>query len=1623
MNANESDMQSITEVPKYGRLLTKNNVVEWWNDDRCIRSYVMEGNVLFCGFREWEELGQTLCVALTDCLHIYYLEENDSFVIKLPFQISNACFFKKGIILEKVAGPYSTDMGSNFENIKFVTVTDPMSAFGSIQFSTSSLDQKDLQLVHFNESEDFGISIFYQEPSKQLSFFSFQLLQENSKPVGLRSPSMTMETSKSARKKSYGNLTTNTPGSSDSMARAIQRRKTSDVPYAFDNNNLTANLRKRSAHNRRIASANWFLDDGSEGGLVANQIKLAQSPNGITSSVAKRSISSNIDRIADMTPIMINVNKGSSNDLSKDAYLTKINSVKIPALSSARKISYTKLDDQIAFSILDPINNWGKIWIFNLNYSVMADVRFKAFGYSPVSMIKAMDLKPNLVLDVSNFASDTLTGYLSFLQGNSLILYNPFYELTSPTFQLANGVWDRLYFSSSEYLILGKGTDWVRQSSPKTYPQTQSMKSIFKGLENVLACDFHLFLSLWQLELLKIGCVSPIFEIEFKALEKTILLPSEMEEKETQLPLSLQNTSWLPKVTMCLHLLREEFLLNIYESETVERLGRLLTTLTCLMNWPKVWTRYYNNKADICTSLSQSFDQPMDEPPSIFKTLYSARDQCDIPLTPFITISHLVDENTNKTAQIDDIVTPRTNKMLKLFEAITLERQSNPIQLLRKLDIDEKELESFPIGIYVPFRKLLLELENRIDGLDSNLNLELTSRTDLKMLARSLSSESRMDSMKSFIQSNFSSKSMTSKTILQILKEVTEQSLSPSKGRVKESTSELTGLTSKKAIFKQKALFEDFSRSISYSKMHFVHLPKLKLDYARLLAIKKRTATNMVYRTLTSGIGCAAAFLCSDSSLMQRHFVSESISMNFHFDLDDTMISVDRETFPDCKLQWGAFHRGVAKGLSLDTDGKDLTSSWLNFNNQDILDPGYGGFLLGLGLNGHLSVLGEWQLYNFLSPKNTFVSIGLLLGMCISMRGSMSLKMTKVLSVHVLALLPPGSSNLNIDYRIQSAGMVGLGILYENSHNRRISELFGTQLTSSIMINEESIPDEGYRLACGIAIGLINMGCGEKSVNPNIPADFEEIISAAKTKESSRTLEENLSSDTEFPFKSGTMDPKLIEKLLNIVLNVNDVAEDWMPVNSQLGAIVALMLIFLKTNYQSVADNISVAHFAEQGDSKIYVRPDIFLYTELCVNMIMWDKVPLDWRWALEVLPKESVAGNITSDVLPLYYRLAGRCLSIGIKGASSNSLALREGFCKILDMFLPMYQYSLDKRVDSQLLFKGVTSLINVIAISLSLVMSGSGDVEVYKRLRYLHSVSHGRNSYIYAMHKTGEENCFEEVEEELINAAISDKPKNTDHDNHYGKFMMTNMCMGFLFLGLGHYALRTSSIKDLSYLLISVLPTFTEPHYLQETKYLWRLAISERFLLVRDATTNEVVKDVPLLVTCTDSRKNILTYEMRSPCQLPSFERILCLQVLSPTYYPLTLKFGPKDIDIDRFFANGCCIHVKKRSVDDYGTLTKENLDRDIKLMYYKSLLQEYGNSPQKDVQKKDIFKEEQTDVDKEAEKPFFEVFCAKNVEDLELENCRHQDQEYNLNLLMNTDSNDYDLEIWRNRHIIEN
>lgn len=114
-------------------------------------------------------------------------------------------------------------------------------------------------------------------------------------------------------------------------------------------------------------------------------------------------------------------------------------------------------------------------------------------------------------------------------------------------------------------------------------------------------------------------------------------------------------------------------------------------------------------------------------------------------------------------------------------------------------------------------------------------------------------------------------------------------------------------------------------------------------------------------------------------------------------------VELTRIDVPANMSQWPAFHNGAAAGLRLRLTNPGAASDWVVFNRpgpQQQQQPAaasgasqagaqqtpaaavaqHGGFLMAMGLNGHLKHLERLNLHDYLAQAQEMITVGVLLG-------------------------------------------------------------------------------------------------------------------------------------------------------------------------------------------------------------------------------------------------------------------------------------------------------------------------------------------------------------------------------------------------------------------------------------------------------------------------------------------------------------------------------------------------------------------------------------------------------------------------------------------------------------------
>lgn len=99
-----------------------------------------------------------------------------------------------------------------------------------------------------------------------------------------------------------------------------------------------------------------------------------------------------------------------------------------------------------------------------------------------------------------------------------------------------------------------------------------------------------------------------------------------------------------------------------------------------------------------------------------------------------------------------------------------------------------------------------------------------------------------------------------------------------------------------------------------------------------------------------------------------------------------TTIDLTRVEVPVNMTNWPLFHNGVAAGLTINAQAKDLSNSWIKSHlakNFELTNE-QAGFLYGLGLTGHLASFSMLNIYDALTRRHDLTNIAILIGLAAS---------------------------------------------------------------------------------------------------------------------------------------------------------------------------------------------------------------------------------------------------------------------------------------------------------------------------------------------------------------------------------------------------------------------------------------------------------------------------------------------------------------------------------------------------------------------------------------------------------------------------------------------------------------
>jgi len=657
---------------------------------------------------------------------------------------------------------------------------------------------------------------------------------------------------------------------------------------------------------------------------------------------------------------------------------------------------------------------------------------------------------------------------------------------------------------------------------------------------------------------------------------------------------------------------------------------------------------------------------------------------------------------------------------------------------------------------------------------------------------------------------------------------------------------------------------------------------------------------------------------------------------------------------PDMKV-WPEFHNGVAAGLRLPRSGKlELTRTWIIYNkpapyssqseqndantgqdNSPTTQPNHahGGFLMAMGLLGHLSSLYMTDVCDYLTQGPVTTKVGILLGMAANRRGTCDLSVSKMLCLHIPSLLPPSFASIDFACSTQTAAVAGIGILHQGSSHRLMTEFLlnemGKRPTNELDTNDR----EGYTLCCGLALGMVNLSHGERS-----KGTYREGSAGL----SDLNIEERLNRyiiggpDNKFMKKHGDESERSGEgnntaggdhEICSKIYEGDNINVDI----TAPGATLALGMIYLRSGNKTIASQVSLpdTHFLLD-----YVRPDFLFLRVVSRALILWDEVEPSESWINNQIP--SIVAQSYAQFRVLAEKasgLAGLATFANMTMAEDSKGEVVEGNGKNKvkqDNGEVINQEEKDEKINTvhkQAIRQAYIYIVSGACFSLGLRYAGTGNSKaseiIHTRILELQKLRDGNDPISLSLRPEQPiiEMCLGStaVALAMVMAGTGDLETlrllkvlrwKCDDSVMYGNHMAYAAAIGLLFLGGGSCTLGREP-ADIAALLIAFFPRFSaetsdNQYHLQALRHLYVLALRNRKIEAIDIDSKERVF-IPMQVQYSD-RSSV---DIKTPCLLLDKGKMLKVHIVSERYYPV-------EVDLEPFLKTdtNISLYVKKKS-----------------------------------------------------------------------------------------------------------
>ncbi|DBA03173.1 TPA: hypothetical protein N0F65_003893 [Lagenidium giganteum] len=527
----------------------------------------------------------------------------------------------------------------------------------------------------------------------------------------------------------------------------------------------------------------------------------------------------------------------------------------------------------------------------------------------------------------------------------------------------------------------------------------------------------------------------------------------------------------------------------------------------------------------------------------------------------------------------------------------------------------------------------------------------------------------------------------------------------------------------------------------------------------------------------------------------------------------------------------------------------------------------------------------------------------------VEMELTLERSVSKMLCLHIPSLLPPPFAEFSVPASTQTAALLGLGILYQGTGHRLMTELLLTEIirspsssqflgssTNSGMSTTSFDQLKGYALAAGLALGLVTLGRGNSTSGDPGLADlkleeklYKYVVGGAHQFGDPGAAGSCMYRGRKwksFGSSSGNGRSPPMSTAIGVgratkLQTERHVRGEHVNIGvTGCGSALALGFMYMMTNNKSIASQLAIPDTLTLLD---YVRPDILLIRTLAKNLVMWDEIEPTQSWIYETeMPKQlkeafetlSSDSDLNTSSLPPTADIGSICeahaniaaaaaFSIGLRFAgTANSKAreaLRKMFMHFRDLRSKMALVTRDLVADNTERVTVERSL-TLCAQAMALVDGGTGNVETLKLLRSI--------------------NLRQRVDSELT----------------YGNHMGQSMAIGLLFIGGGRATiLRTR--EAIAALVISLYPmtpmnTADNKYHLQAFRHLYVLAVdTSRLVETVDVDTGSSCS-AELRVEVANSVDDSPEWRtFKTPCLLPDLETVKAIVIESGSYYPVRI------------------------------------------------------------------------------------------------------------------------------------